>query len=63
MEREIIVVGDLFEENGHGSAAGRVYSGGGIAPALGASHFQQEKWILEVRDEKHRSGREDGQHH
>lgn len=49
---EVIVIGDLYEDNGYGSEAGRVYSGGGIAPALGASHFCQIKYILEeVEDE------------
>jgi DNA (cytosine-5)-methyltransferase 1 len=41
------VVGDLWEDNGHGSMAGRVYNTEGQCPTLGASHFQQIKYILE----------------
>lgn len=44
---EIIVVGNIYDETGKNKAAGRVYGGGGIAPTLGASHFCQEKLILE----------------
>lgn len=39
------VVGDLWEDNGHGSMAGRVYNTEGQCPTLGASHFQQIKYI------------------
>lgn len=42
----IEVIGDLFEENGHNSAAGRIYGVGGVSPTLGASNFQIAKWIL-----------------
>lgn len=49
MTDKVIVVGDLWEDNGHSSMAGRVYSGGGIAPTIGASHFQQIKYVL-VKD-------------
>lgn len=42
-----IVKGDLYEDNGHGSAAGRVYGVGGVSPTIGASHFSQIKYILE----------------
>lgn len=45
----IEVIGDLFEDNGQGSAAGRVYGTGGVSPTLGASNFQIAKWIL-VKD-------------
>lgn len=41
------VVGDLWEDNGHGSMAGRVYNTEGQCPTLGASHFQQIKYILD----------------
>ncbi len=44
--KDIIVVGDLFADNGHNSAAGRVYGVGGVAPTLGSANFQIEKWIL-----------------
>lgn len=42
----IDVVGDLWADNGHKSMAGRVYNPSGICPTLGASHFQQIKYIL-----------------
>ena len=41
------VVGDLWADNGHGSMAGRVYNTEGQCPTLGASHFQQIKFILD----------------
>lgn len=47
---EVKVLGDMFQDNGHGSMAGRVYDTGGQCPALGASHFQQIKYILERKD-------------
>jgi hypothetical protein len=40
------VIGDIFEENGYGSAGGRVYSKYALAPCIGASHFQQVKYIV-----------------
>ena len=40
------VIGDIFEENGYGSAGGRVYSKYCLAPCIGASHFQQVKYIV-----------------
>lgn len=43
---EIIVLGDLWEDNGHSSAAGRVYSGCGCCPTIGASHFDSIKHII-----------------
>lgn len=43
---ECLVIGDLFEENGYGSAAGRVYDINGIAPCIGAAHFSQVKYIV-----------------
>lgn len=51
---EAIVVGDLFEDNGHGSMAGRVYHTEGVCPSLGASHFQQIKYILDEKDGMYR---------
>ena len=47
---EVKVIGDLFEDNGHGSMAGRVYDTDGQCPALGASHFQQIKYILDKKN-------------
>lgn len=46
-EMDIKVLGDIYEDNGYGSQGGRVYDTEGIVAALGASHFQQEKYILE----------------
>lgn len=40
------VLGDIYDWNGYGSAAGRVYSIFGLAPALGESHFNSIKYIL-----------------
>ena len=40
------VIGDIFDENGYGSAAGRVYGIYGLSPCIGASHFNQVKYIL-----------------
>ena len=40
------VIGDLYEENGYGSAGGRIYDITGLAPCIGASHFQQVKYIV-----------------
>ena len=45
-ENNCIVLGDLFEKNGYGSAAGRVYDIKGVAPCLGAAHFSQIKYIV-----------------
>ena len=42
------VIGDLFEENGYGSAAGRVYDIKALAPCLGAAHFSQVKYIVVI---------------
>ena len=44
---EIIVLGNLYDPTNVNSSNGRVYDGGGIAPTLGASHFGQEKYIME----------------
>lgn len=46
IENGCIVIGDLFEENGYGSAAGRVYDIKGLSPCLGAAHFSQVKYIV-----------------
>lgn len=46
----IVVLGDIFEENGYGSAGGRVYSVFHLCPCLGASHFQSAKYIVEEKD-------------
>lgn len=43
----IDVIGDLWEDNGHKSMAGRIYNPNGQYPTLGASHFQQIKYIVE----------------
>lgn len=43
---EIKIVGDLWADNGHGSAAGRVYDIGGVSPCIGASHFNSIVNIL-----------------
>ena len=40
------VLGDIFDENGYGSAAGRVYGIYALSPSIGASHFNQVKYIL-----------------
>ncbi len=40
------VLGDIFEENGYGSAGGRVYDINALSPCIGASHFQQVKYIV-----------------
>ena len=45
------VVGDIWEDNGHGSMAGRVYNTEGLCPTLGASHFQQIKYILDKSEQ------------
>lgn len=42
------VIGDIYSDNGYGSAGGRVYDTKYISPAIGASHFQQVKYILVV---------------
>lgn len=47
MKNKIIVVGNIFDTTNKTHASGRVYSGGGIAPTIGASHFGMEKYILE----------------
>ena len=47
-EPQIIVLGNIYDETNQTQASGRVYGGGGIAPTVGACHFQQEKWIIEV---------------
>ena len=44
---KINVIGDLWVDNGHNSMAGRVYEIHGISPTLGASHFQQVKYIFD----------------
>ena len=44
----IIVVGNLYDERNEYKANGRVYDGGGIAPTVGACHFQTDKWIIEI---------------
>ena len=41
-----LVLGDIFEENGYGSAGGRIYGINALAPCIGASHFQQVKYIV-----------------
>lgn len=41
-----VVLGDMFEENGYGSAAGRVYDINYLAPCIGAAHFSQVKYIV-----------------
>ena len=56
MENEINILGDIFEDNGYGSMAGRVYAPEGLAPAFGASHFQQVKYICETKDLTSNSG-------
>ena len=43
------VIGDLFQDNGYGSAGGRVYDINGICPCIGAAHFSQVKYILVAR--------------
>lgn len=57
--QEIIVVGNLWADNGYNSASGRVYSGGGISPCIGASHFEQVKYILEHKCENNRNESEE----
>lgn len=44
--QQIIILGDIFEENGYKSAGGRVYNPKGLCSCIGASHFQHEKYIL-----------------
>ena len=47
MKNEIIVLGNMYDSTNKFLASGRVYSGGGIAPTIGASHFGCEKYIME----------------
>lgn len=47
---EMKVLGDLYESNGHNSMGGRVYSTDDIAPTIGASHFQQVKYIIDKKE-------------
>lgn len=49
---EIIVIGDIYATNGYGSAGGRIYGVGGVSPSLGASHFNQVKYIAEYEHTK-----------
>lgn len=56
MQNEIIVIGDLYADNGHKSENGRVYEVGGVMATLGASHFQQIKYIL-VRYDKNKGSK------
>lgn len=52
MNDKIIIVGDLYADNGYGSEGGRIYDPQGLSPTIGASHFQQAKYIIvEVQDE------------
>lgn len=44
-----LVIGDLFQDNGYGSAGGRVYDINGICPCIGDAHFSQVKYILVAR--------------
>ena len=46
----IVVLGDIYEWNGYGSAGGRIYSPLFLSPCLGASHFQSAKYIVEEKD-------------
>jgi len=52
--KQIKIVGDLWEDNNHRSEAGRVYNPIGLAPMLGSSNFQKIKYILviEIGDEE-----------
>lgn len=46
---QIIVLGNIYDETNTFCSNGRVYSGGGIAPSIGASHFGTERYVLETR--------------
>lgn len=46
MQRQIIVLGNLLDPNNRTNANARIYSGGGIAPTIGASNFGHEKLII-----------------
>ena len=45
---QIIVVGNIYDNTNEFCSNGRVYSGGGIAPTIGASNFAREKYVLEI---------------
>ncbi|MDF2537442.1 MAG: prophage LambdaSa2, type modification methyltransferase [Herbinix sp.] len=44
---EINVIGNIFQDNGHDSQAGRVYDINGLIASIGANHGMHEKMILE----------------
>lgn len=46
---EIIVLGNLDDENNEFYSSSRVYGGGGIAPTLGSCNFARNKYILELQ--------------
>jgi hypothetical protein len=46
---QIIVLGNIYDETNTFCSNGRVYSGGGIAPSIGASNFGHERFVLEAK--------------
>ena len=46
---QIIVLGNIYDETNTFCSNGRVYSGGGIAPSIGASNFGHERFVLETK--------------
>lgn len=45
---EIIVLGNLDDENNEFYSSSRVYGGGGIAPTLGSCNFAKTKYTLVI---------------
>ena len=52
MQKEIIVLGNLWEDNGFDSAGGRVYSGGGISCCISSTTDKHPIHILVNNDER-----------
>lgn len=46
---EIIVLGNLDDENNEFYSSSRVYGGGGIAPTLGSCNFAKTKFTVEIK--------------
>jgi hypothetical protein len=45
---EIIVLGNLDDDNNEFYSSSRVYGGGGIAPTLGSCNFAKTKYTLVI---------------
>ena len=49
MSKQLIVVGNIFDDKNEFCSNGRVYDGGGIAPTIGSSNFGHERYVLEKK--------------